>query len=330
MRQPPALHLGRHPAISTVSLDEARETYAKLATPITLELVDRKTPFAWRSNRVSMGSLSLSAHQYGGAFRATAEVAPDHFAVSFPLSGVGGEATAEGRTEQLSQHRSTRVSSPSGRTSFELGTRYRGLQLVVGKAEMLGALGALGGITPGAELRFETRLSLAGGVGATLERLVTFAVDEAERHGGLTDSPLVAARFADTILACLLNGQPHNYSEALVRPGRAADPRHLRVTAEYLEANAARPIRMTDLARVAGVSVRALQQGFLKHRGCSPMEFLRARRLELARARLLASGGRVSVATVARECGFLHLGRFSSRYRARFGERPSDTRAKAR
>jgi len=83
---------------------------------------------------------------------------------------------------------------------------------------------------------------------------------------------------------------------------------------------------MTELAAVAGVSLRALQTGFLRHRGCTPMEFLRARRLDLARTRLLASAPGVSIATIARECGVSHLGRFSAHYRARFGERTTDTR----
>ena len=59
------------------------------------------------------------------------------------------------------------------------------------------------------------------------------------------------------------------------------------------------------------------------------MAFLRARRLERAHTQLSATPQR-SVAEVALECGFEHLGRFSGAYRQRFGESPSETLRRAR
>jgi transcriptional regulator GlxA family with amidase domain len=55
---------------------------------------------------------------------------------------------------------------------------------------------------------------------------------------------------------------------------------------------------------------------------------LREMRLDRVRAELQASAG-VSgsgVREVAQRYGFLHLGHFAAQYRARFGERPSETR----
>ena len=57
------------------------------------------------------------------------------------------------------------------------------------------------------------------------------------------------------------------------------------------------------------------------------MEFLTARRLELARRRLRNDPGS-SVTEVALSCGFSNQGRFAKAYRAAFGENPSETRAK--
>jgi transcriptional regulator GlxA family with amidase domain len=59
------------------------------------------------------------------------------------------------------------------------------------------------------------------------------------------------------------------------------------------------------------------------------MEFLRSRRLELARTRLLSSP-ESTVTEIALDCGFGHLGRFSIQYRAHFGEGPLQTRSRAR
>ena len=57
---------------------------------------------------------------------------------------------------------------------------------------------------------------------------------------------------------------------------------------------------------------------------------IRDRRLSEARKRLLEGGPNVSVAAIAKECGFAHLGRFSAHFRARFGELPTETRGRAR
>jgi AraC-like DNA-binding protein len=324
------LPLARHLVVATLSLEEARDTFGKRIGPIAIEQLDRKTPFEWRSHQISLGPVAIAAQQYGAAFRAVSKDASDVFSMSFPLTDVGGEASSAHVTHPIVRGHSTFVHSPLGQSSFQLGTRYRGLQLLVRANEMLGALGALLGRPPKRPLRFDPRVSLAHGVGASLERVVAFMADEVDREGGLLSAPLLASRFGEAILANMLSGHAHNYSELLAKIDRTSDPRSVRVTAEYLEANAIKPIRMTDLAAVAGVSVRALQIGFLKYRGCTPLEFLRDRRLDLARAQLLAGSASTSIAEIARGCGFAHLGRFSARYRARFRELPTETRARAR
>ena len=89
------------------------------------------------------------------------------------------------------------------------------------------------------------------------------------------------------------------------------------------------PHTTESLARSAGLSARSLSRGFQQLRGYSPMTALRHTRLERVRMDLKRgpSGGTVTEAAV--RWGFLHLGRFSSLYAARFGELPSVTRRRA-
>jgi len=89
------------------------------------------------------------------------------------------------------------------------------------------------------------------------------------------------------------------------------------------------PITTADLARVAGVSARTVQTAFRDHRGCSPKEFLKERRLELAHLTLLAARPGATVTAIAHDCGLQHLGQFSVDYRRRFGESPSETLRRA-
>jgi len=85
-------------------------------------------------------------------------------------------------------------------------------------------------------------------------------------------------------------------------------------------------INLLELAQVAGVSLRQLQHTFKAYTGMSPTQWLRLRRLNSARRELLkgaASG--TTVAEVAMNWSFWHLGRFSNSYRALFNELPSET-----
>lgn len=94
---------------------------------------------------------------------------------------------------------------------------------------------------------------------------------------------------------------------------------------QFIDAHAAEPIRISELAVQLGVSCRALQLAFRKRFGCTPLEHLFACRLGLARTRLLAPTDMTTVAAVAVDCGFVNLGAFAGRYYRAFGERPSET-----
>ena len=95
-----------------------------------------------------------------------------------------------------------------------------------------------------------------------------------------------------------------------------------------IHADPAASITLGDLARTAGVGVRALTRGFEHRLGISPMRYLQQRRLERARSDLLDCRG--GVTEVAYRWGFGNLGDFALKYRERFGERPSETLRGAR
>lgn len=88
-------------------------------------------------------------------------------------------------------------------------------------------------------------------------------------------------------------------------------------------------LNLVELAEVAGVSLRQLQQAFKAFTGMPPAHWLRLRRLNGARRDLLRGGG-VTVAEVAMRWSFWHLGRFSESYRQLFKEFPSETLKRGR
>ncbi|BDZ48652.1 hypothetical protein GCM10025867_08930 [Frondihabitans sucicola] len=99
---------------------------------------------------------------------------------------------------------------------------------------------------------------------------------------------------------------------------------HLRTAIEYIHANAHLPITTTSIAAAAGISIRALQEGFQRHLDMTPNTFLRGVRLDRAHQDLTTTGPG-QVATIARRWGFGNLGRFAKAYGERFGESPSTT-----
>lgn len=163
------------------------------------------------------------------------------------------------------------------------------------------------------------------------ERFVDFLIAELDQGSASLRTPIVANRWLEGFLFHMILSQPNSHSEQLHARPVAAEPRYLRRVKDYLAGNALEPVTLTELSMLTGMSVRSIQAGFRRWHGCTPTEFLRARRFEHARVRLLGRSGHPasSVALVAMECGFGHLGRFSIDYRARFGESPKDTLRRA-
>lgn len=108
-----------------------------------------------------------------------------------------------------------------------------------------------------------------------------------------------------------------------------APTRRLRIvkrTREYFEAHLANPIEITRLCTHAGASMRTIERAFIETCGANPKQMLTLMRMARARRALQAARtGETTVARTALDCGFCHLGRFSSSYAALYGEPPSAT-----
>lgn len=136
----------------------------------------------------------------------------------------------------------------------------------------------------------------------------------------------VARQLERALLIGLLRAVPSNYSIELELQSREIAPHYVRRAETYIRANMAAALRMEDIVDASGVSSRALFYGFRRWRQTTPMAYLKSVRLDCARMALTEAsleGG--SVTDVALGVGYQYMSRFSSDYRARFGERPSDT-----
>jgi transcriptional regulator GlxA family with amidase domain len=111
----------------------------------------------------------------------------------------------------------------------------------------------------------------------------------------------------------------------VLRDGRARR-RVAKLAQEFIEERYRESFRIEDLCRETQVGVRTLQRCFREYFGITITMYLETVRLDGARRGLLAAEPEGhSVTEIAMNHGFKHLGRFSTRYRERFGESPKQT-----
>ena len=88
----------------------------------------------------------------------------------------------------------------------------------------------------------------------------------------------------------------------------------------WIKANYARPLRVEELAQVAGMAVSTLHHHFRALTAMSPLQYQKQIRLQAARARMLADD--VDAATVAFEVGYESASQFNREYSRLFGQPP--------
>jgi AraC-like DNA-binding protein len=164
--------------------------------------------------------------------------------------------------------------------------------------------------------------STGSGPGRSWAALVRLLLEEMRGTDGLVDRPQIARHWQDLLISGLALSVEHPYSH---EPA-ARRPRTVKRTLDAMHADPARQFTATELASIAGVGVRVLQESFKQHLGMSPLTYLRRLRLDGVHHELSRGDPwQVSVSEVAARWGFTHLGRFAGAYRARYGVSPSQT-----
>lgn len=175
-------------------------------------------------------------------------------------------------------------------------------------------------------IHLPAQLDITEGRGRRWAMLVRWVADEFGDPASLISHPLVAKKVVHSLTVGLLLATDHPYRGALDRPDRVHRPRPVRQAIDAMQAHPEEPFTAATLARIAGVSVRGLQEGFRRHVGTTPMAYLRQIRLARAHGDLRAANpSTTTVADVAYRWGFAHLGRFAATYRARYNTAPSRT-----
>lgn len=292
-------------------------------------------PVRWRAAKaVRDRPVELTAVRLGGVTISAADILGEVWAASTERGGYHVVLAESGSL--CSEHHEARVRvtpglaalyAPSGlATTSWTGPHDRPLSVKVEAAELVNQLEAhLGHPVAHTPVLADT-MTTADGAGRTWASLVKLIYHDAQAGWPLGRHPLISARLHDAVVGGLLMAAEHPYRQEWLTPEAAVRPRPVKQAIDVIEAYPNRPLPVTTIARMVGVSARTLQDGFRRHIGMTPMAYARQVRLARAHRDLReADPQRETVAAIAHRWGFVHLGRFAAAYRNAYGTSPSQT-----
>ncbi len=271
-----------------------------------------------------LSDISVNYLRYG----AEASVDVDQlgfFLIEVPVSGVS--ETWYGNAKVITNAGSGVVASPYQKFSTRWNAECSKLLIKINRLALERYLSKMLGCDLQKPLDFEVGLDLFSPESASLWHMVQWLVAELENDQSLlNNAPLGYTQYEQMLMWVLLNAQPNNYSTELASRTPVAAPHYVHRVEEYIDAHCAEPITLTQLVDISSVSGRTLLEGFKKHKGTSPMKYLKAVRMERVHIDLKQSEAtNRNVTEIALAWGFTQLGKFSVEYKQKFGESPSDT-----
>jgi len=322
------LPLAHFELFRTTEPSVARARVERILSPHRLEIRGEPREVDVRYHYLPLAQTALIYARYGAPVRIDPGVLEDYYLVGVQVSGEarlrwdGGETRANAR-----------YASVQSCTRPLVSEWYRGCGKVTAKIERRALESRLAELLDRPLRRpveFEPTLDLESRPGAGWRRMLGFLLEELTPGSPYLATGASRRAVDEMLILTLLHAQRHNYSDTLAAEARPSSPAYVGRAADLLAGDPARPWSMRELAALSGTSLRSLQSGFLRYRGMTPGQFVRARRLEQARAILRSPRQTERVTDVAFRVGYGHLGRFARDYRARYGESPSRTLARAR
>jgi AraC-like DNA-binding protein len=312
-------------ALHTTDLDEARAFCRSLFYgALHVTPVGDASGFRFDGDVARIGPITVGEISYGSDVHVRIGDLESAYHVLAPLTG-SLESRHRG-TYVIADPTRAAVYRPIGDIDLYWGGGCRLLSVKVERAALERELDAALDRQVVTPLPLGASFDLVGGPGRTWAALVRLLHAELRRTDGLGREPRMAARWRDLVISGLALTVEHPYGDEPAGLQGPRRPRPVKRTLDIMHAEPWRAFSVGELAEIAGVGVRVLQESFRQHVGMSPMAYLRRLRLDGVHAELTrADPWRVSVSEVAYRWGFTHLGRFAGAYRARYGVSPSQT-----
>lgn len=311
--------LERFTVFKSNKINEVQERLTAAIAPLRLESGSKIIDASLHS--IALDDLSVLLLRYGEEVIAFPEPADDVILMAFILSGEYEVCVGAGRFTARAGD-ALIIESFQG-LQLAASRDFEALIVPLRRAAIARAAEALSGQAAPRHYGFDRHFQLNDSSGMALRQLLQYLIVQATTGNGALDA------LATTLLIHHLLLNHSNVMRSVSFRRAETVPYYVRRAEAFMVENFKAQVSLERLADHAGVSIRTLTSGFRRHCGASPLSVLREIRLERARKQLRDPRGG-SVTEVALRFGFAHLGRFASVYRARFGESPSTTLAKAR
>ncbi|MEV4641623.1 AraC family transcriptional regulator [Actinoplanes sp. NPDC049548] len=307
----------------SVDLDDTRSLVTRFYYPLAVGAPEGAEGFEFRADVIQLGPLTVGHLGFGAPVTLVATEL-DAYHVTIPTTG---RVHARHAGQELTAKPGTAVVYGPGKPVYSLHTAGSAeLDVRIERPALEAELATLLGRAVSGPIDLPPLVDLSCGPARSWKTLVLMLRGEIGQPASLLRQPLIAEQMRRSVLSGLLLSVPHRYTAELTAPAAAGPPRAVQRAIDVMQDEPERPFSVADLAQVAGVSVRSLQEGFRRYVGCAPMTYLLQVRLARAHEALRREDpSRTTVAAVAHRWGFAHLGRFASAYRARFGVAPSET-----
>lgn len=318
--------LSAYRRVATHDVDEAAEQIGRIFCPHGLQpKAETARDFLALHNCAAFDGFSINYVAYGGVVTIDPGCLDRFFLVQLPFSGAASIRAAS-REVATGPDDAASLLSPTLPTRM-VWDNCAQLILLLDRRLVEQRAAALSGRTV-QPVEFDPAIALAADHGLRLSAHMLELADLAERLGDERNLPAVmAANWRETLLDILLQQPGSGLSEAIrLHSGRADTlPGAVRRARDLLDAHAAEPLDLAELAAAAGVGIRALQGAFRRHFGMSISDMLLDIRLARLNAQLMTAAPDARIIDIAFELGFSHLGRMAGAYRDKFGETPSAT-----
>ena len=264
------LPFANHPLVRANNLDDALQELDRLHRPA--KFVQASKPnLNWHVNGLSIGRIRLLAARIDGSVTLRSEPIGNVLYLFLLQSGTGwlrcrNEETRFGPGLGA-------IIEPSTTQILHMDSAYETLNLAIDQSFVADTLTAITGIHSAKPVEFENAFDPRRPYDAELMRLVNFLVTTLDLDPSPLAHPLILNNLQNALVSALLLLHPHNHGNILESNTMSASARAVSRVEAYLDANAHRPITMTELHEVAGMSLRSVQAGFKAKRAVPPRNF---------------------------------------------------------
>ncbi len=312
-------------AVNTFDPGEAEDGVARIFCPHRLTPIKRGAPgFHAMHNSARFDGYSVNYVQYGAEVDIDPGRLDGFFLLQVPLAGASDVRCGAARV--ASSPEIATLLSPTLPTVMRWHAGCSKLIVLVERKIVEGHLSALLDRSSDA-VEFDAAVPLTDAIGQAIRAHAILMQQAAMQSIVLPagSGRLVQRELRNGLVGLLLTGLPHDHSAMLAQGAAMPAPGHVKRAEDFLAAHPDREVSVTELADIAGVSLRSLQDGFRRFRNMTLTDAIRNARLAYWRRLLQSPPDGCGVGALAMTAGLTHLGRAAALYARRYGETPSDT-----